>query len=73
MARKIHLRENWLIFWGIWGEAEIILRIWGANEKYSQGAEEFSFMDLGRSMHYFQGSKEHGPPWGLIIVHMRTL
>ena len=26
------LRDNWLIFLGIWGEAELILRIWGAKE-----------------------------------------
>ena len=69
MERKIHFRENWLIligfiiFWEIWGEAELILKIWGAKEKYFQGAEEFSFMDLGRSMHYFQGSREHRPHW----------
>ena len=50
------------IFWGIWGETELILRIWGAKEKYFQGAEEFSFRTLGRSMHYFQGSREHRPP-----------
>ena len=37
----MQLRENWLIFLGIWGEAELILRIWGATEKYSLGAEEF--------------------------------
>ena len=30
--RKILFRENWLIFWGIWEEAELVLRIWGANE-----------------------------------------
>ena len=34
-------------FFGIWGEAELILRIWGAKEKYFHGAEEFSFRDLG--------------------------
>ena len=34
-------------------------------EKYFQGAEEFSFRDLGRSMHYFQGSREQRPPGGL--------
>ena len=50
---------------GGWGEAELILRIWGAKEKYFQGDEEFSFRDLGRSMQYFQGSREHRPPpWG---------
>ena len=42
----------------IWREAELILRIWGAKEKFIQEAEGFSFRDLGRSMHYFmnQGS-----------------
>ena len=55
MENKIHFRENWLIFLGIWGEAGLILRIWGAKETHFQGAEEFSFRDLGRSMHYFQG------------------
>ena len=39
--KKKHFREKWLIFLGIVGEAELILRIWGAKEKYFQGAEEF--------------------------------
>ena len=59
----MHFRENWLIFWGIWGEAELILWIWGAKEKYFQGAGEF-----GRSVHYFQGSKEHRPHGGLNTI-----
>ena len=54
MERKLRFWENWLIFLGNWGEAELILRIWGAKEKYFQGTEEFSFGDLVRSMHYFQ-------------------
>ena len=58
---SISFRENWLIFLGIWGEAELILGIWGAKEKYFQGAEVLSFRELGRSMHYFQGSREHRP------------
>ena len=41
MERKIHFRENWLIFLGIWGEAELILRIWSAKKKYFQGAKGF--------------------------------
>ena len=48
MERKIHFRENWLIFLGILVEAELFLRILGAKEKYFQGAEEFSFRVLGR-------------------------
>ena len=48
MERTLHFRENGLIFWGISGEAELILRIWGAKEKYFQGAEVLSFRDLGR-------------------------
>ena len=63
MERKIHFRENWLIFWGISEEAELILRICGAKEKYFQGAEESS-RDLGRSMHYYQGSREHNTSGG---------
>ena len=47
----MHLRENWLIILGIWGEAELILKIWGAKEKYFQGDEESSLRDFGRSMH----------------------
>ena len=27
---KIYFRENWHIFWGIWGDAELILGILGA-------------------------------------------
>ena len=49
MQRK--KRENWLIFLGIWGEAELILGIWGA--KYFKGSQGIFFMYLGRSMHYF--------------------
>ena len=37
-----------LYFGLIWGEAELILRIWGAKEKYFQGAEVLSLKDLGR-------------------------
>ena len=52
-----------LYFWEF-GEKliELILRILGATEKYFQGAEEFSFRDLGRSMHCFQGSGSTDPP-----------
>ena len=48
MERTLYFRENWLIFLRIRGEAGLILRIWGAKEKYFQGAEVLSFRDLGR-------------------------
>ena len=61
MERKIHFIENWLIFFGFLGEVELILRIWGAKEKYFQGAEDF-FRDFGRSMDNIrdQGSTDRG-------------
>ena len=34
----MHFKENRLIFLGIGGDAELILRIWGAKEIYFQGA-----------------------------------
>ena len=49
------------IFWGIWGETELILRILEAKAKYFKGAEEFSFRDSGRSILYFLRAREHGP------------
>ena len=72
MERQIHFREKWLIFLGIWGEAGLILRIWGAKENYFQGAEEFYFKDLGRSMHYFQGSREHRPLLGASLITLNS-
>ena len=54
--KKINFRENWLIFWGIWGEDELILGIWGATAKYFQGAEEVFIRDSGRSS-IFRGNK----------------
>ena len=67
--RNIHFRENWLIFLGIWGETELILGIFRAKAKYFQGAEEIILMDLGRSMHYFQGAREPRPSLGTSSVN----
>ena len=68
---KYILGRNGLYFWGFGEKSELILRIWGAKEKFFLGAEEFSFRDLGRSMHYFQGSREHRPPPGGLIITRR--
>ena len=36
--------------------------------KMFQGTEEFSFRDMGRSTHYFEGSREHRPPGASILI-----
>ena len=60
---KCILGENWLIFFGVMGEAELILRF-GEQRKNT-------FRELrhsGRSVHNFQGSREHRPPGGLNTI-----
>ena len=47
------------MFLGI--SAELILRIWGAKEKYFQGVDEFSFRDWGINA-LFSGIKGAQPP-----------
>ena len=54
METKTPFRENWLIFWGIWGEAKLILRIWGAKEKYFQGADDSGIKGAQTSLGSFQ-------------------
>ena len=44
-----------------------------AKEEYFQGDEEFSFRDLGRSMHYFQRSREHRPQEGGLTMARPSL
>ena len=48
---------------GIRSETELFLGTWEAKTKYTfKGAKEIIFRDLGRLMHYFQGSRGHRPP-----------
>ena len=61
---KYILGRIFLYFWGILGEAELILGIWGAKAIYFQGAEQFFPGIWGDHCITFreQGSTEH--PWG---------
>ena len=63
MERKINFRENLLIFLGIWGAAELLLWIWGAEEKYFQGAEDF-FQGFWEINALFSGIKGAQTPLG---------
>ena len=56
MESKLHFRENWLTFLGIWGETELIFKDLGSKGKILSVSCGIVFVDLGRSMHYFQGS-----------------
>ena len=69
MERKLHFRENWPIFFGIWGEAELILRIWGAKENIFRELRYFLSGSLGDQCIIFrdQGSTDL-PPGGLNII-----
>ena len=68
-GKKIHFRENWLIFLGIWGEGELSLGISGAKannfrEKRklfsgSWGDQCIIFRDLGST---------YPPPWGASVI-----
>ena len=69
LGRKIHFRENWLIFLGIWGEAEQFLGIWGAKTNNSRekrklflgiwGDQCIIFRDLGSTSPQGGGGAHH--------------
>ena len=65
MERKIDFRENWLIFLGIWGEAELILRILGAKKNTFRELRNFLSGIWGDQCIIFQGSWEYRAPGGL--------
>ena len=69
MERKIHFRENWLIFWGILGDAELILRIWGAKENTFVEQKNFLSRICGDQCIIFSDQGITDPLGGLSIVH----
>ena len=65
MERKLHFRQNWLIFLGICGEAELISRILGAKKNIFRELRYFLSGIWGDRCIIFrdQGSKDP-PPLG---------
>ena len=53
----MYFRENWPKFWGIRGAAELILGIWEHKQNTLRELRQKNIRDLGRSEHYFQGSR----------------
>ena len=72
MERKIYFRENWLIFMGIWGETELILRVCGAKENTFRELRNFLSGIWGDQCIIFrdQGSTD---PSGASLAHMSHL
>ena len=68
MERKRHFRENCHIFLGIWGEAELILRILGAKENAFRELRNFFKGFGGDQCIIFRDQGSTDPPGGLYIV-----
>ena len=62
--KELYILRELAYILGDLGRSWINLKDLGSKENYFQGAEVLSFRDLGRSMHYFQKSREHRPPLG---------
>ena len=65
MERKNAFKGELAYSFGDLGEAELILRIWGAKENTFRELRNF-----GRSVHYFQGSREHRPRGASILYSL---
>ena len=57
LGEKNTFRESWLIFLGIWGEAELILGICGASQNTFGELRNF-FQGFGDNNALFQGSTD---------------
>ena len=65
MERTLYFRENWLIFSGFWGEAELILRIRGAKENIFRELRYFLLGIWGDKCIIFRDQGSTDPPGGL--------
>ena len=63
MERKL-FRENWLIFWGIWGEAELFFSDLESKGKILLGSRGNNFQGLGEINAILSGIKGAQTPWG---------
>ena len=65
LGKKIHFRENWLIFWWIWGEAELFLGIWGAKANNFRDTRKLFSGIWGDQCIIFRDLGSTYPPGGL--------
>ena len=60
----MHFRENWLIFLGIWGEAELFLGIWGAKANTFRETRKLFAGRWGDECITFRDQGSTDPPGG---------
>ena len=65
MERALYFGMNWLMSWGIWGEAELILRIWGAKENIFRELRYFVSGIRGDKFVIFRDQGSTDSPGGL--------
>ena len=63
----MHFKENWLIFWGNWGEAELILGICEARQNTFRELMKFFFQGFWEINALFKGAQT--PPWEASRTH----
>ena len=70
----MHFRENWLIFLGIWGEAELFLRIWGAKANtFRETRKLFAGRWVDQCIIFRDQGSTDPPPLGGLTYELRTL
>ena len=64
----MHFRENWLIFFGVWGEAELFLGIWGAKANTFRERRTLFAGRRGDQCIIFRDQGSTDPPGGLTRI-----
>ena len=64
----MHFRENWLIFLGVWGEAELFLGIWGAKANTFRERRTLFAGKRGNQCIIFRDQGSTDPPGGLTRI-----
>ena len=66
--KKKDFRENWHVFLRIWGEAELILMIWGVKENTFRELRNFLSGTWEDQCIIFKNQGGTDPPGGLILI-----
>ena len=65
--------ENWLIFWRIWGEAELFLGIWGAEANTFRETRKLFAGKRGDQCVIFRDQGSTDPRGASFMINVTTL